>query len=350
MNNIKTPLYRGINLIENGRMKRLFVHFNKRMKPWWWVALILLCILFSLLMTFITIGVENPNYKAIFKEISKVIVQVFMTGFSIGVSGFIIQRLTRNRLVDTSTIGVGNFCLIGLVIFAFGFNFDSIENQASFTRNLPYIFVPFAVFITIILYFFGRTRTNFSPAKLIICGLFVNFIAITLSISLQDQLNRSAAEYIDELLEAHYAHMTDNIWIFTGVFFGASLIWFFIRSPIYKIFLSDAVVARQLGIRTKLVTFELIIITGILSGIAYTLAGNILFVGIAAANIAYNLFGLRVNRAALFSGLLTTVFLLFSQFLLGTIVVKATSYPFNPPLLTPLLVAPIFIIMVVVKS
>lgn len=301
-------------------------------------------------MIFVNIGAKNPNYNLIFKEVSKFIIQIIITGFCIGISGFILQRLTKNRLVDTSTIGIGNFCLIGLVILAFSFNFGNINDQISFTRNLPYIFVPFAIIITFILYFFGRSKTSFSPGKLIICGLFVNFIAITLAVSLQAKLNRSASEYIEDLLESHYAFMTNDVWIFVSVMFVISIAWFLIRSSHYKIFLLNHVIAKQVGVKVNLVTFELIFIIGILAGIAYTLAGNILFVGIAAANISYNLFGLKIKRAVLFSGLLTSVFLLFTQFLIGNIIVKATHYPFNTTMITPLLIAPVFIIMVILKT
>jgi ferrichrome ABC transporter len=94
----------------------------------------------------------------------------------------------------------------------------------------------------------------------------------------------------------------------------------------------------------------MILITSVLTGVSYIMSGNVLFLGVASANIAYSFHGKKVMRSMLFSGLITTLFLLVGQFFLSNIIFNLTQLYFETPMITTLLVTPIFIAVILLKK
>ncbi|KEZ23770.1 iron ABC transporter permease [Ureaplasma diversum] len=338
-------------IINNGYLKQRFVSFYKQNKLVYWIVTIVLVILFSFLIMFTTAkGVVSADTKTVFRVYSITVVQIIVTGFCLGISGYLIQRITRNRLIDTSSLGIGNVCLIGLLGLGLTFNFDAKGSTIRFLDTLPFIFVFCSLVAGLCLYYFAKTRNNFSSNKLIVCGIFLNFISITIAISLRARLSLTAVNFLDDRLIASFGKRSDLEWILAGSLFSICLVWWLIRSFHYQIVLNEINVAKQLGLKVKLINFELIAIASILTAIAYILAGNILFLAIASGNIAYLIFGNKLRNGAFFSGLITSLFLLFSHFILNNIIGTLTPYLFHAPIMTPLIIAPIFLIIVLVKK
>ena len=260
------------------------------------------------------------------------------------------QRITKNRLVDTSTLGIGNVCLIGLFFLAISINFENYGSQKLFENLLPFIFIISGVCAGLILYWFSKKRTGFSHTKLIVSGVFINFIAIALSISLKDNLTLVASNYIDDRLLGNFSNRNSTEKYLSYAVFLFLMIWCFLRSAKFKVVITDTMIAEQLGLKVKLLNLEMIFISSCLTAVSYIMGGNVLFLGIAAANLGYAVFGNRFSSSIIFSSFITIIFLIFGQFILDNIVQNLTSLVFDAPIVTPLLVAPIFTFIILFKN
>lgn len=283
-------------MVANGNFKQQFVNYSKHNKLLYWIIAIILVLFFSFLIMFISAnGVVSASVQTVFRVYSITVVQIVITGFCLGVSGYLIQRITRNRLIDTSSLGIGNVCLIGLLGLGLTFNFEAKGSTIQFLDTLPFIFVLCSLIAGVSLYYFAKTKNTFSSNKLIVCGIFLNFISITIALSLKARLSLTAVNFLDDRLIASFGKRSDLEWELAGSLFAASMIWLLIRSFHYQIVLNEINIAKQLGLKVKLLNFELVSIASILTAVAYILAGNILFIGIASANIAYLFFGNRLK-------------------------------------------------------
>ena len=56
---------------------------------------------------------SNRTPLDLFKVNYETILQIWITGASLGASAYMFQRITKNRLVDTSTLGIGNVVWLG---------------------------------------------------------------------------------------------------------------------------------------------------------------------------------------------------------------------------------------------
>ncbi|RCT49762.1 iron ABC transporter permease, partial [Ureaplasma parvum] len=65
----------------------------------------------------------------------KIISQLLISGIALGISGYIIQRLTKNRLADSSLLGMGNINLVILTVLFLIFDFGQLQVQ----RRIEYI-------------------------------------------------------------------------------------------------------------------------------------------------------------------------------------------------------------------
>lgn len=345
-------------IIDNGNLKKSFKKYSNFNKNHiiLWIFTILAIAFFSLIIIFVNIDknghfVKLRDPKDIFILSYETILQIWISGMSIGISAFLLQRMTNNRLVDTSTIGIGNICLIGLIILVLSLSFESgFEAQNLFQKIVPFVFIISSIIAGLCLYFFSKRRHGFNNRKLIICGVFINCISIALAISLKSNLTKVGSEYLDSRIVGSFDTRSYLEEYLSYAIFLFIILWCFIRSPKFKIVLTDNIIAEQLGLKVKLINLEMILITSVLTGVSYIMSGNVLFLGVASANIAYSFHGKKVMRSMLFSGLITTLFLLVGQFFLSNIIFNLTQLYFETPMITTLLVTPIFIAVILLKK
>ncbi|AAF30767.1 iron ABC transporter permease [Ureaplasma parvum] len=355
---IKNNILNTINnasFIENGNFKKKFRVYARKQHLAAWVISIVTILFLSLLVMFIKINnqgqlLNNRTPLDLFKVNYETILQIWITGASLGASAYMFQRITKNRLVDTSTLGIGNVCLIGLFFLAISINFENYGSQKLFENLLPFIFIISGVCAGLILYWFSKKRTGFSHTKLIVSGVFINFIAIALSISLKDNLTLVASNYIDDRLLGNFSNRNSTEKYLSYAVFLFLMIWCFLRSAKFKVVITDTMIAEQLGLKVKLLNLEMIFISSCLTAVSYIMGGNVLFLGIAAANLGYAVFGNRFSSSIIFSSFITIIFLIFGQFILDNIVQNLTSLVFDAPIVTPLLVAPIFTFIILFKN
>ena len=157
---IKNNILNTINnasFIENGNFKKKFRVYARKQHLAAWVISIVTILFLSLLVMFIKINnqgqlLNNRTPLDLFKVNYETILQIWITGASLGASAYMFQRITKNRLVDTSTLGIGNVCLIGLFFLAISINFENYGSQKLFENLLPFIFIISGVCAGLILY------------------------------------------------------------------------------------------------------------------------------------------------------------------------------------------------------
>ncbi|MFC4766604.1 FecCD family ABC transporter permease [Effusibacillus consociatus] len=224
-------------------------------------------------------------------------------GASLGISGALLQALTKNPLADLSIFGInsGASFFIVLAVSIFSINSLSLFTWIAFVG---------AALTGIAVYFLGSIgRDGMSPVKLTLAGAAMTALFSSLTHGLLVANERTLEEVLFWLSGSVAGRKLD---ILTDVFPYMAAAWIvalIIAGPINLLMLGEDV-AKGLGQRTLLVK----IVTGItivaLAGSAVAVAGPIGFVGLVIPHITRSLVGIDNRWIVTYSAVLGAVLLL----------------------------------------
>ncbi|MCP1412064.1 Fe(3+)-siderophore ABC transporter permease [Paenarthrobacter sp. A20] len=237
-----------------------------------------------------------------------------VVGIALGLSGALIQALTRNPLADPGILGVnagaGFFVVLGVALFGV----TSIQD---------YIWFSFAgaVVATVAVYFIGsRGRGGATPLRLTLAGVALG--AVLGGISSGITLLRPAV--FDSMRSWSAGTLNNRTWeIFTTVasfILVGTLIALAMARPLNAVAMGDDT-ARSLGaniVRTRIWT---IVSVTLLCGAATAAAGPIGFVGLMVPHVARWIVGPDQRWILAYTLVLSPVLLLVSD-ILGRLVLR----------------------------
>lgn len=233
-----------------------------------------------------------------------------LAGVGLGVSGAILQGLSRNPLADPGILGLHSGAAFGLIIFVTYFH--SLDKQAS-------IFIPLFTFtggilaaLLIILLAYDRYEGTL-PIRLILVGIAVSagFSAITLFLSLR--LNEEMYTFASRWL-------VGNVWGRDWVHVWTLLPWIVILAP-YAWFKSHTLnilslgdeVAAGLGVSVQKNRLVMLAVAVGLSCGSVAMTGGIGFIGLVAPHLARRLAGPKYEHSLPISGLIGLIILLLAD-------------------------------------
>jgi iron complex transport system permease protein len=258
-----------------------------------------------------------------------------VVGAALGVSGALIQALTRNPLADPGILGVNAGAAFAVTV-AVGFL------GVSGARGYLWFAFLGAFLVTLVVLLIGGTGRGQSPAVMVLAGIAVGAVlgGVTRGITL---LNPGAFDLMRSWNAGSIAGRSlDVVWAvapFLAVAFGLALV---VAPSLNAFALGDEVAAAQ-GVslaRTRVVT---VVAIAFLAGGATAVAGPIGFVGLMVPHVARWIVGPDHRWIIVYSALLAPGLLLASD-ILGRLLMHPGEIPVG--LVTAFVGAPVLIVLV----
>ena len=268
-------------------------------------------------------------------------ITALIAGASLSVSGFILQQLYRNNLAGPYILGVSSGASLAVALLIIGSHYFPFLNHG--------IGISFAGFVgaSFVLLLVMLVSSRFGTGAII---LLFGVIIGQITGALQGLLNYMAVPSDLKNFTLWSMGSFSQVIEFDLLFFGVSsllgIIWAWLIMPQLSAMLLGDEVAHSLGVNTKSISLQLLICTGILSGIATAYCGPIAFIGMAIPNVSRMLFKtVNFRFMLLVNGVLGAAMALISD-----IISSSEIFGFNIPVnvCTALIGGP-FIIYILLK-
>jgi ABC-type Fe3+-siderophore transport system permease subunit len=258
-----------------------------------------------------------------------------VVGVALGMSGALIQALTRNPLADPGILGV-NAGASFAVTFAVGL-LGVREAQG-------YMWFAFggALVVTLVVLALGSTRRGRSPVVMVLAGVCVGAVLG----GVRDALQLTDPDAFDVLRSWDAGSIAgrplDVVWPILPFLAVALVLAFAVSGPLNAMALGDELAATQ-GVRLARTRVLAVVALALLAGGATAIAGPILFVGLMVPHVARWLVGPHQHWIFAYSIVLAPSLLLGSD-ILGRVVMRPGEIPVG--VVTAFIGAPVLIVLV----
>lgn len=253
---------------------------------------------------------DNKTSLVLFEYRLPRIIITILAGIGLGISGAILQGVSRNPLADPGIIGLHAGASFGLVMFVTYFH--SLNDKAALLIPL-FTFVGGCLTALIIILLTYDRYKGILPIRLILVGIAIAacFNAITLFLSLR--LDEDTYTFASRWL-------VGNVWGRDWIHVIALLPWIVILTPfgflqsrkLDVISLGDNT-AVGLGVSVLRTSLSMLAIAVALSSASVAMVGGIGFIGLVAPHLARRLVGPRHQHFLPVAGLLGMVILVLSD-------------------------------------
>jgi iron complex transport system permease protein len=254
-------------------------------------------------------------------------------GACLGITGVLLQALTRNPMADVGILGINAGASLFIVIAVAFFSVNTLT-------SLTWVGFLGAAASGIVVYFLGSLgREGATPLKLTLAGAAMYALASSFTQGIL-LMNESAMEEVLFWLAGSVAGRKLDVLLsvlpyMLAAFIGALII----ARPLNTLLLGEEV-AKGVGQHTALVKISTGILIVVLSGCAIAVAGPISFIGLIIPHIARFLVGADLRWVIVYSAQLGAILLLVAD-----ILARFVAMPEEVPIgvMTALLGAPFFI-------
>lgn len=260
-------------------------------------------------------------------------VTIPLSGFCLGVSSYLIQHSSGNKIADTSILGVGNVNALLLVLMILGLDFNSDDSINNYKTLLPYAFVFGSIGASLLIYFLSAKRNKQISKRFVITGILINFFFTAIAGTLSIYLTPGKSVIVNSFISGKIDQFINEDFLFCSIITLILCIWLLLIINKFKIVSTNAEIAKELGINANFITFQIIIISGALTGIAYILVGNITFLGLVAGNIATTLFKKKMIYG-IFGSWFSSIIIMSVTFLIFVNIIPGI-YDFQIPTINP---------------
>ncbi|MCR1782566.1 iron chelate uptake ABC transporter family permease subunit [Nocardioides carbamazepini] len=258
-----------------------------------------------------------------------------VVGAALGLSGALIQALTRNPLADPGILGVhaGASFAVTVAVGVLG------------VRDIGgYMWFAFAgaLVVTITVLGLGSTRRGQSPVVLVLAGVCVGAVLG----GAREALQLTDPDAFDALRSWNAGSVVgrplDLVWPILPFFAVALVLAFAVSGPLNAMALGDELALAQ-GVRLVRTRVFAIVALTLLAGGATAIAGPIGFVGLMIPHVARWIVGPHQRWIFAYSVLLAPILLLASD-ILGRVVMHPSEIPVG--VVTAFVGAPVLIVLV----
>jgi iron complex transport system permease protein len=269
-------------------------------------------------------------------------ITALMVGSALSVSGFILQQLFRNQLAGPYILGVSSGAsLMVAIVLVLGINTWPLLGHISLSLAgiLGATLILLLISSLSLKYGYGSIILLFGVIISMITGAFQSLLVSLATAEEIKNLSLWSMGSFNQVIG------TDLILLIIAVVIG--LIWAYsLMNPLSVMILGDEV-ANSMGVNTRKTSFQLLICTGLLTGVATAYCGPIAFVGIAIPNLVKIVF-----KSVQFKTLLIANCLLGSTMtILGDIISSLDIWGFQIPInVTTSLIGGPFVIYILFNS
>ncbi|GAA4722787.1 FecCD family ABC transporter permease [Phytohabitans rumicis] len=258
-----------------------------------------------------------------------------VVGVALGLSGALIQALTRNPLADPGILGVHAGASFAVTVAVGLLGVRDVQG---------YMWFAFAgaLVVTLMVLALGSTRQGSSPVVMVLAGVCVGAVLG----GARDALQLTNPDAFDALRSWNAGSIggrpLEAMWPILPFFAVALVLAFVVAGPLNAMALGDELAVAQ-GVRLARTRVLAIIALTLLSGGATAIAGPIVFVGLMVPHVARWIVGPHQGWIFAYSILLGPSLLLLSD-ILGRVVMRPGEIPVG--VVTAFVGAPVLIALV----
>ncbi|WP_287449516.1 FecCD family ABC transporter permease [Sellimonas sp.] len=266
------------------------------------IVLLLLTVIISLMVgsyqmtpgevigTFLGNGDSMQRFTIYELRLPRVVLAVIVAS-ALGVSGGVLQAVTRNPLSEPGMIGINAGAALFVVVWiSAGTSAYYSELAASKTFFMPVLAIVGSLLTVAVIYLFSYKR-GIRPVRFILTGVGVN-AGITAVISFY-QLNMSKGDY-NQVLTWTNGSLWGSSWNYIIITLPLILVLIFFilfRSKVLDVLALGDELAMGVGVSLQREVLFFLILSSCLAAIATSVAGNIAFLGLLGPQIAKRLAG-----------------------------------------------------------
>lgn len=266
------------------------------------IVLLLLTVIISLMVgsyqmtpgevigTFLGNGDSMQRFTIYELRLPRVVLAVIVAS-ALGVSGGVLQAVTRNPLSEPGMIGINAGAALFVVLWiSAGTSAYYSELAASKTFFMPVLAIVGSLLTVAFIYLFSYKR-GIRPVRFILTGVGVN-AGITAVISFY-QLNMSKGDY-NQVLTWTNGSLWGSSWNYVIITLPLILVLIFFilfRSKVLDVLALGDELAMGVGVSLQREVLFFLILSSCLAAIATSVAGNIAFLGLLGPQIAKRLAG-----------------------------------------------------------
>lgn len=300
---------------------------------------VLLSLVFSLLilsLLYLMLGNQNVPLDQLFanKMVTQLrlprLLSLYLTGFLLAVSGFLVQLMTRNPIAEMATLGISGGSSLALSIV--------LTLGLSTNDGISVLISAIGAFVALCLVMLLTARTHFQPLKVVLVGTSVGLFTTSLASSLTFASHDTQAYF--RWIVGSFSGITQvKVWLMALVSLIFLLLLFIFSSQIRLLVFGDEL-ARSLGVSVNQVRLLIMTLVALASGVTVASVGVVSFVGLIAPHIAKKI--ARTNFwQNIFLSVLVGMFLLVGADLIARNLFKPYEFPAGS--VTMLLGAPFFL-------
>lgn len=258
-----------------------------------------------------------------------------VVGVALGLSGALIQALTRNPLADPGILGVHAGASFAVTVAVGLLGVRDVQG---------YMWFAFAgaLIVTLMVLALGSTRQGSSPVVMVLAGVCVGAVLG----GAREALQLTDPDAFDALRSWSAGSITGRplevVWPVLPFLAVALVVAFVVAGPLNAMALGDELAAAQ-GVRLARTRILAIVALTLLAGGATAIAGPILLVGLMVPHVARWIVGPHQRWIFAYSMLLAPSMLLASD-ILGRIVMRPGEVPVG--IVTAFVGAPVLIALV----
>lgn len=258
-----------------------------------------------------------------------------VVGIALGLSGALIQALTRNPLADPGILGVHAGASFSVTVAIGLFGVADVQG---------YMWFAFAgaLIVTLMVLTLGSTRQGRSPVVMVLAGVCVGAVLG----GLREALQFSDPDAFDAMRSWTAGSIAgrplDVVWPILPFFAVALILAFAVADSLNAMALGDELAVAQ-GVRIARTRVLAVIALALLAGGATAIAGPILFVGLMIPHVARWFVGPNQRWIFAYSAVLAPSLLVAAD-ILGRIVMRPGEIPVG--IVTAFVGAPVLIVLV----
>lgn len=203
------------------------------------------------------------------------LLSLYLVGFLLSTSGFLVQLMTRNPLAEMSTLGISGGASFALsVLLTFGW---------STSDGLATIVAVIGAFIALSIVMLLTARSHFQPLKVVLVGTSIGLFATSLASSLTFASHNTQSYFL--WIVGSFSGVTGTkvlLMAVVSLIFIAVLLLF---SNQIKILSFGDELATSLGVSVNQVRFVIMFLVALASGVTVASVGVISFIGLIAPHI-----------------------------------------------------------------
>lgn len=244
----------------------------------------------------------------------KKVASMTLVGVSLGVAAVLFHTLTANRILTPSLIGLDSLYVLiqSLAVWSMGsLAFADVDERLRFALAVG-VLVAFTVVLNAL---FLRRAADDLPL-LILGGIVVGGVFASLSSLVIRLLDPSDFTALQDALFANFSTVNEQLLGFAGIVVSVAVVGAFRRRHTLDAVALGRTHAIAIGVDYDRMTRRLVIVIALLVAVPTALVGPVTFLGLIAANVAYELAGTVRHRVTIpLAAMTATTLLVGAQFI-----------------------------------